>query len=709
MVLHAARVVASMQHMFAPFAALLRTAPMAFPARPLIALLCLALLVPALHASERNTIDAAALERPPVLEPAISFWRHVFGKYSRHQVVIHARDYPNKIFTVLDYRDEAARGVSEVAIANKRHRETQETIDRINRLLGEIEDADGQYAGLSDDAKAIVELFADIDDPNIYRKVRGEIRAQQGVLERTREGLERAGRYLPYMESVFAERDLPKALTRLPLVESSFDTRAYSKVGAAGVWQFIPSSARRYMRLDHMLDDRRDPWNSTVAAAAHLSDDYALLQDWPLAITAYNFGRAGVKRALETVNGDSLSDLIQHYENPRFGFASRNFYASFVAAVDVEQERERWFDIPLRPAEPARFDEVETKHYVAWSTLQRLSGWDHDTFRAHNPAYGEMVRDDKLFVPPNHRIRVAPGQGDAFARAYLALNDGQLHARQRDAFITHSVRRGETLSEIARRHGTSASRLQQLNSLRSAHQVRIGQNLRIPAPNSGDTARVARTSTTREEALYHRVGSGDTLSQIATRYGTTTAELAAVNGITDPRGLRAGQRLRLPVGGREPDSAATRSLGVASHRVAGGETLSQIAQRYQTSTRHLLSLNGLDDPHALRVGQQLRVPGRRTTHVVAPGETLSEIASRYDSPTRALLAANALRDPHQLRPGQELTIPGANGPQRHRVTPGETLWDIARLHDTPLSRLVAHNALKDADSIRPGQLLEIPN
>ena len=598
-------------------------------------------------ATGRNAIPADAMERPPELAPAVSFWREIFGHYSRHQVVVHASDYPNKIFTVLDYRAEAARGMDPAALARKRRDETSATIDRINRLLGELDAAGGDPSGMGDDARAIADLFADVAEPGIFGRVQGNVRAQQGVAERTRGGLERAGRYLPYMESVFAEHDLPRALTRLPLVESSFDTAAYSKVGAAGVWQFIPSSARHYMRFDHLVDDRRDPWTATHGAARHLRDDFEALGNWPLAVTAYNFGRHGIRRALEQTGGNSLPDLIRDYDHPRFGFASRNFYASFLAALDVDRERERWFDDAPTPQAPARFDEVQTRHYVAWSTLQSLSGWNVETFASHNPAYSDMIRDGDLLVPPDHRIRVAPGHRESFAVQYLALGDDALHARQRDAFLTHRVGRGETLSGIARRYGTSASRLQHLNALASVHRLRAGQDLRIPAPGGiGGGAAVA--SSPGAPNGRHRVRSGETLSGIARRYGTSTAHLQRSNGIADARDLRAGQTLRVPA------------------------------------------------------------TGGRATHVVASGETLSGIAQRYGSSSRMIAAANGLADADLLRPGMRLEVPTGGGPLRHRVAAGETLWDIARRHGTSLATLTAHNALEDADSIRPGLMLEIP-
>ena len=590
----------------------------------------------------RDSIDAEMMKRPPELAPAVAFWREIFGRYSKHQVVIHARDYPNKIFTVLDYRAEAASGANAVTLARKRQRETKAAIARVDAILEQLDAAGGDPSGLGDEARAVAELFADIDDPDIFGKVAGRVRAQQGVRERTLQGLERAGRYLPHMEEVFAEHDLPLALTRLPLVESSFDSSAYSKVGAAGVWQFIPSSARRYMRMDHVLDDRRDPWASTEGAARHLRDDYDALNDWPLAVTAYNFGRYGVRRALEETGHDSLGGLLRDYESPRFGFASRNFYASFLAALDVEQQPEKWHGKPVDRMPPARFDTVETEDYVAWSTLQGLSGWDEDTFARHNPAYDDLVRADKLYVPPGHRIRVAPGESAAFLTAYAQLDDAQLHNAQRKAFLRHRVARGETLSEIARRFGTSAAHLQRLNGLTSVHHLRAGQSLRIPAPG----------------------GAGGTRTAVAT------------GGV---------------------------------HTVRSGETLSEIARRYGTSAAALQRTNGLDNANRLRAGQTLRVPGGGSaTHVVSRGDTLSGIAVRYGSSAHAIAAANSMATGDVLRPGAELRIPGASGPRHHRVTRGETLWDIARQHGTSIASIAAHNALDEQGLIRPGLTLEIP-
>src|SRR5262245_20063059 len=135
------------------------------------------------------------------------------------------------------------------------------------------------------------------------------------------------------METIFEREGLPVALTRLPLVESCFNVRAYSKVGAAGIWQFMPSTGRYYLRIDNAVDERRDPVTATVAAATHLKGNYEVLHSWPLAITAYNYCRAGMANAVSTVGSSDIVDIIQHYHGPAFKFASRNFYAEFLAAL----------------------------------------------------------------------------------------------------------------------------------------------------------------------------------------------------------------------------------------------------------------------------------------------------------------------------------------------------------------------------------------
>lgn len=654
------------------------------------------------HAGANQGVDASLFDRPAVLQPAVAFWREIFGTYSRHQVVIHSVDHPNKIFTVLDFRAEAASGMSETTLRRQREQDTRRAIERIDTLLGRIAEQGGSARGLGDEARAIVELFADFNDPGIYAKVQGRVRAQRGLQERTAEGLERAGRYLPYMEQVFSESGLPLALTRLPMVESSFNSDAYSHVHAAGMWQFMPGTARIYMRMDHMLDDRRDPWFSTHAAARHIADDYEMLKDWPLAVTAYNFGRFGIRRALERTEGRSLSDLIERYEGRRFGFASRNFYASFLGALDVEQARDRWFG-SLNPQAPARFDTVETGHYVAWSTLQRMSGWDVSEFRRHNPTYGELVREDRLYVPPGHTIRVAPGQRSAFQRGYGALSTAELHSRQRDHFVTHRVAQGETLSHIARRYGTSARHVQQLNGIANPRSLRAGQQLRIP---SSDAPSATATAAAPAGGM-HEVQRGETLSHIARRYGTSVARLQAINALGSANQLMAGQRLRIP------DGAVDRGASPATHTVRSGETLSHIAQQHGTSVAQLQAANSLGDRHVLMPGQSLQVPGggaTARTHTVRSGETLSHIAQQYGTSVAQLQTANGLGNRHVLMPGQSLQIPGdaRAAPRQHTVLRGETLSQIASRYGVEVRALARQNNLRDLHSIRVGQTLQIP-
>ena len=151
--------------------------------------------------------------------------------------------------------------------------------------------------------------------------------------------------FLDEIKQIFREHGLPVDLAYLPHVESSFNPDAYSKFGAAGIWQFTRSTGRRFMKVGYVLDERRDPIRATYAAAQLLKENYAKLGSWPLAITAYNHGLSGVRRAVRETGSDDIGEIVRQYKGSRFGFASRNFYAAFLAAADVSRDSERYFGV----------------------------------------------------------------------------------------------------------------------------------------------------------------------------------------------------------------------------------------------------------------------------------------------------------------------------------------------------------------------------
>ncbi|HEX4873161.1 MAG TPA: LysM peptidoglycan-binding domain-containing protein [Nevskiaceae bacterium] len=531
------------------------------------ALLCLAVLAlasPPRAAAAPVTADDPDFPRYERLKPAIAFWTDVFGQYSEHQSVIHSSVYPGKVFEVIDLRAEAAR-LDKPALARLRAEREKAAKARIDRLLAEVHARRGQPEQLDAEQRRVWELFRDIKGDDRYREAIGSFRAQRGLKERTRQALEISGKYLPEMEAIFTSYGLPVALTRLPLVESSFNVEAYSKVGAAGLWQFMPASAKIYMRLNEVVDDRRDPWASTHGAAKHLRDDYAMLGAWPLALTAYNHGRGGVSRGLQKTGGRTLMDLIDRYQAKSFGFASRNFYAEFLAASDVEREWRRHFGEDLQRRPLLRYETVETRHYVPYETLRRLCGADDELFRKLNPAYRPEVMDGKLYVPPGHLIRVPAGSAEPFSVAYAKLGDNERFSSQRVYFLQHRVSRGETLGRIASRYGVSVKAIQSASGLKNAGSIRIGQLLKIPPREEARPGPVtvavgeSKPGLTREETRaaeqarqpvrnprVHKVRAGQTLSSIAKQYRVSVASLRDANALGSSSHIRAGQRLTIP-------------------------------------------------------------------------------------------------------------------------------------------------------------------
>lgn len=494
--------------------------------------------------SQAAGLDEAQLfPRTPAMQVRVGFWTRIFGEFSEFQSVVHYQDEPERIFTVLDFRAVAATQGKEQARRQQQLAEiaTKKDLDQNLQRAHELRNSPEK---LSRAERQAFDLFSDKSDPDRFKNAIGRFRAQRGLKEATQRALEISGRYLPRMEQIFAEEGVPVRLTRLPLVESSFNVEAYSKVGAAGLWQFMPSSARIYMRLDEAVDDRRDPWTSTRAAAHHLKADYAELRDWPLAITAYNHGRGSLKRGLRETKGSTLDDLLAGYNGRRFGFASRNFYAEFLAASDVEQNYREHFG-EVHRHDPIEFETVEIRDYVAYSTLQDISGVNESQFRQLNPGFRPEVLDGRLHVPPQTRVRLPVGGATTFKTAYSGLGDTQRFAQQRFYYVRYKVRSGDNLGSIARRYGVSVNSLKQANSVSNPRALRVGQTLRIP-PRGG--AQVVEISESPEAATpaTHRVRPGQSLSTIAEKYRTSIEALMQLNNLDDAHSLRSGLVLKLP-------------------------------------------------------------------------------------------------------------------------------------------------------------------
>jgi len=507
-------------------------------------------LVMAVEAPVADAPGDALFPRSALLAPKVAFWTEAFSQLSEFQSVIHSERDVTRIYAVLDFRDDVAR--LGPAQARRLQRSAEKAVKReVDRHLRRAHALRDKPEQLSAAERKAYDLFADGEDPLRYQRAVGTFRAQRGLKEKTERALKISGQYLPKMEEIFTADGLPVALTRLPLVESSFNVDAYSKVGAAGMWQFIPSSARLYMRLDEAVDERRDPWTSTRAAARHLKEDYALLGDWPLAVTAYNHGRGGLAAGLRQVKGTTLEDLIERWNGRRFGFASRNFYAEFLAAVDVERDYRTHFGEIERHA-PLDFDVVQIQHYVPYEVLRACAGLSEQAFHTLNPGFHPEVLDGRLYVPPQTSIRVPVGAGESFLQAYLALDEDQRFSQQRFYYVRYRVQRGDTLSTIARRYGVGLSKLREANGLGSRSFIRAGRVLRIPPRHGG--GRMVKVAARQPETtdidgvtyLLHHVKPGQTLTAIARQYRTTIGVLRQLNGL-DPAGqLLAGAVLKVP-------------------------------------------------------------------------------------------------------------------------------------------------------------------
>ncbi len=360
----------------------------------------------------------------PGLESSVEFWKLVFTKYGRSELIFYDSINPTKIYKVVE--------------AGKR---------RVVRRLIRVE------------RRKIKRRYG--------LKSSDRVRVQRGVKERFVLGLEHSRRYLEQMQRIFEERGLPIELAYLPLIESSFQIDAYSHAGAVGIWQFMRSTGRRFLHITSRVDERKDPLESTRAAASLLEENYDLFGSWPLAITAYNHGERGILRAIDQVGSSDLMAIIRHYKSRTFGISSKNFYAEFLAALEVASKVEDYFpDIEYHS--PIPIEEMELEQPISVSSLIKSTGVSRQEFLSWNPALSRKIK----FLPKWYRVKVPAENFEAFAAAYQKIVNRP--------WIRHLVTKGETLSHIARNYRISVYEIQNVNGLLNIHFISIGQLLKIP-------------------------------------------------------------------------------------------------------------------------------------------------------------------------------------------------------------------------------------
>ena len=237
--------------------------------------------------------NLAASESPfpeyDCLRTNVDFWVQVYSKYPSTKGIVHDRDDLDLIYGTIDLLPTDAPNSRR--INRKREAKARDHYAALLKRLAK------RAAPRNNEEKKIATLFGEKPSAALLREASRNIRVQRGQRDRFAAGLVRSGRYLDEMKKIFRDAGLPADLAYLPHVESSFNYEAYSKFGAAGIWQFTLSTGKRYLTIDYSLDERRDPIRATRAAARYLKDNYDLLGSWPLAITAYNHGEAGMMRA----------------------------------------------------------------------------------------------------------------------------------------------------------------------------------------------------------------------------------------------------------------------------------------------------------------------------------------------------------------------------------------------------------------------------
>jgi membrane-bound lytic murein transglycosylase D len=544
----------------------------------------------------------------------------------------------------------------------------------------------------------------------------------------------RAETYFPMIEQIFAEEGVPDELKYLAMIESGLNPRAQSWAAAVGMWQFIRATGSAYgLRVDNFVDERMDPEKATRAAARHLRDLYQQYgQDWHLAIAGYNCSPRCITRAINLAKGRGVArptfwDIYQ--DLPR---ETRNYVPMFIAAAIVASNPQALDASKISPGPAYAYDLIPVRGGLSLEEVATMAGTTEDVIRAFNPS---LRRSSLPTTREYFPLRLPSGTGERFLAAARGTSGGSSTTE-----ATYTVRRGDTLTRIARQHGVSEDDLRARNG---NEPLAEGMVLRVPTGAPVGRVDVAMNEV-RSVAFDARprlriaAGSAGTQRPLPPRQTTRTVSSRPPVATQPDRITDADETPDVPVATvssrAERTTAAARSRATSRvvYRVRRGDTMSELAERYNVTVGQIRQWNNLSGS-TLPLGRTLhlypdggaptterassRTAERRaaTTHTVRRGETLASIGRRYGVSVRNLRDWNDVARNGHIEVGQRLKVSGtgaasssrtARAAQTHRVRSGENLTTIAREHNVSVQDLMRWNNLRSAN-IRPGQRLKL--
>ena len=427
--------------------------------------------------------------------------------------------------------------------------------------------------------------------------------------------------YMPIFEEIFDEYGLPVELTAMTIIESSMNPRAESRAGAKGMWQFMYNTAKGYgLHIDSFVDERMDPVKSCYAAARYLRDAYKMFGDWNLAIASYNCGAGNVLKAIKRADGSrQFWDIWPHLPAE-----TRNYTPAFVGALyTLEYYKEHGLK-PESMVMPVGIDTLEIKKQLHLKQVSEMTGAPLEELKNLNPQYKYEIipgheRTYILRLPHQYTMTFIEREDTIYKHKANVFFDPatikQIKSAADAVKIVYTVKSGDNLGAIAKKHNVSVAKIKEWNKLKSDN-IRIGQKLIIyrggKAPASASTSsssKPASSSTSNQKKITYTVKSGDVLGKIAEAHGVSVAKIKEWNNLKNDS-IRVGQKLTIYTKGSAAKPSSSSSSSYTTYTVKSGDTFYSIAKNYPgVSAQNIMDFNGLTSSN-LKPGMKIKIPNK---------------------------------------------------------------------------------------------------